>query len=121
MMSQSAGGRSLADEIQMFSQLFHVIYFRFTGSLIYKPLKPFRMKKIMPILLAYLARLLLVLSAGCKKKIDKFPDVSSLCSIRWISTPTTEGANDTLRFSYDNYGNPTTISRLETIDDPYSG
>jgi len=105
----------------MFSQLFHVIYFRkFAGSSIYKPLKPFRMKRIMPIRLAFLAGLLLVLSAGCKKKIDKLPDVSSLCSIQWISTPATEGAYDTLRFSYDNYGNPTTISRLETIDDAYS-
>jgi len=77
------------------------------------------MKKIMPARLACL--LLLVLSAGCKKKIDPPPDQSPPCKIQWIAT-TSQGANDpgyypdTLRFSYDSHGNPTTISRVRSTE-----
>ncbi|HVU55750.1 MAG TPA: hypothetical protein VHD83_11890 [Puia sp.] len=79
------------------------------------------MKKIMPIRLAAPLGLLLVLSAGCKKKIEPPPDESSPCKIQWIAA-LAEGANDpglypdTLRFSYDSHGNPTTISRMRSTD-----
>lgn len=73
------------------------------------------MKRISSTCFAWLAGFLLVSSAGCNKKIDKLPDVSSLCSIQLVTTPGL-GPNDTdtLRFSYDHYGNPATINRLET-------
>lgn len=75
------------------------------------------MQKNHPIRLAWLVGLSFFLLAGCYKRIDKLPDESSLCSVRWITIPalhsTTIGPTDTLRFSYDLYGNPVTISRLE--------
>ena len=75
------------------------------------------MKKDHPISLAWLIGLPLVLLAGCNKKLEKLPDCSSLCSIRWIAAPTfypVGDQTDTLRFSYDRYGNPTTIIRPGT-------
>jgi hypothetical protein len=73
------------------------------------------MKRILSIRLAPLFGLLPVMFAGCCKKIEKIPnDVSSLCSIQWITTPKYAGGTDTLHFSYDNHGDLTTISRQET-------
>lgn len=68
--------------------------------------------------LAWLLCLPFILLTECNKKIDKLPDESTLCSIRWITVPannpTQIGPIDTIRFSYDSHGNPVTISRLET-------
>jgi hypothetical protein len=76
------------------------------------------MRQMFALRSALLIGVLLYVLSGCVKKIADLPFTSTLCSVQTMIVPSfntfVHGPLDTIRFSYDSYGNPVTIARQVT-------